>query len=129
MLKAFIVVALVLCINTSEVVEQDLSKDIRPLWTTIQCIINSEKVQTTAKDVLGLIKQREWLDIIEYIPKKYPTLKGEVRRCINGGEVQLGYSLDYLRCIRFYPLPYCVKYLPPDYIDPNDNSTNTTTSN
>ena len=119
MLKAFIVVALVLCINTSEVVEQDLSKDIRPLWTTIQCIINSEKVQTTAKDVLGLIKQREWFDIIEYVLKKYPTLKGEVRRCINGGDAQLGYNIDYIRCITYYPPPYCVKFLPPEFIDPN----------
>lgn len=126
MIKAFIIVALVLCINTNEVVEQDLMKQIRPLWKTIQCIINSEKIRTTAKDLFQIIKQRDWMELLEYIPKQYPTLKGEVNRCINRGEVRLGYNLDFRRCLIYYPYPYCAKYLPTDYLDPHYNTTNTT---
>ena len=117
MFKAFLIVALVLCINTNEVVEHDLSKDLRPLWNSIQCIINSEIVHATIKDFVGLVKHREWANLIVYIPEKYPTLKGEINRCLNGGAVQLGYNLDFLRCLAYFPYPYCVQYLPEDFVE------------
>lgn len=123
MLKAFIIAALVLCISTNEVVEQDLTKDFLPWENKINCIINSELVRTTVTDLFELIKGRQWFDIVEYLFKRYPTLRGEIKRCITGADVQLGYNLDYLHCIRFYPPPYCMKFLPPEYLDPNyDNS-------
>lgn len=118
MLKAFIILALVCSISSATVpVEKNLEGFN---WEAIKCLITSEKLIDTFKQVIQLIKKFDFNEIIAFVFTNYAEVVAEVDKCF-GKEISLeSFNWQYQQCIRFYPQHFCSQYRQPEEEEDDD---------
>ena len=89
--------------------ETDLSFSIEP----IKCLLQSEIISKDIQELISLLLEQDYIQIVMKAIEFFPAIKSEVTKCFieTPNLSGMAENVEYRKCILFFPITFCQKYL------------------
>ena len=112
MFKQLLVLSLLCFISSTPASKEDIELAFSVL-EPIKCMIQSEIISKDVQELVSLLLEQDYIQLIMKGIEFFPEIKTEVTKCFT--EVQLSTSIaeniEYRKCLFFFPISFCQKYL------------------
>ena len=120
MFKQLLILSLLCFISSTETTQEEPELTL-PIFDSLKCIIQSEVITKDVQELISLLFQQDLIHLVTKAIEFFPEIKTEVTKCFTQS-TQLTYgvaeNIEYRKCLFFFPISFCQKYLDIDHIYP-----------